>query len=79
MGRKIYINPDADLSVYNKVVIDPVSFEYYKSALEITPEEKERLARYLKRMVEPQAEGSLPQGSPQPGPRRFGCVPPSLT
>jgi len=47
VGRKVYINSEADLSSYNKVVIDPVSFEYYKSALEITPEEKERLTRYL--------------------------------
>lgn len=48
VGRKIYINPNSDLSGYNKVVIDPVSFDYYEGALEITIEEEERLARYLK-------------------------------
>lgn len=47
VGRKVYINPDTDLGKYSKVVIDPVSFDYYKGAFELTGAEKERLTRYL--------------------------------
>jgi hypothetical protein len=47
VGRKIYINPVADLSAYSKVVIDPLSFEYYQGEYELTATEKERLTRYL--------------------------------
>ncbi len=33
VGRKIYINPDTDLSSYNKVIVEPVSFDYYDNAV----------------------------------------------
>jgi hypothetical protein len=47
VGRKIYVNPDTDLSSYNKVIVEPVSYDYYDNAIELDAEEKERLARYL--------------------------------
>ena len=47
VGRKIYINPEADLTQYSKVVIDPLSFDYYQGAYELTDTEKERLTTYL--------------------------------
>lgn len=47
VGRKIYINPNADLSGYSKVVVDPLSFDYYKGEFVLTNAEKERLTRYL--------------------------------
>jgi len=47
VGRKVYINPAANLSPYTKVIIDPVSFEYYDNAVSINDTEKERLTRYM--------------------------------
>ena len=47
VGRKVYINPETELSSYNKVVVDPLSFDYYDNAIELDSEEKERLNRYL--------------------------------
>jgi hypothetical protein len=47
VGRKVYINPNADLTQYSKVVIDPLSFEYYQGAHALSEAEKDRLTRYL--------------------------------
>ncbi len=47
VGRKIYINPNVDLTNYSKVVIDPLSFEFYQGAINLTDNEKERLTRYM--------------------------------
>lgn len=47
VGRKIYINPEADLTQYGKVVIDPVSFDYYKGTHALTEKEKGRLTTYI--------------------------------
>ena len=47
VGRKVYINPETDLSPYNKVIVEPLSFDYYDNAIELSLKEKERLNRYL--------------------------------
>ena len=47
VGRKVYTKPDADLSSYNKVLVEPVSFEYYDNVIELNAKEKERLSQYM--------------------------------
>lgn len=47
VGRKVYINPNTDLSSYNKVIVEPVSFKYYDNVIQLGEEEKERLDRYM--------------------------------
>lgn len=47
VGRKVYISPNADLSSYNKIIVEPVSFKYYDNVIKLGEEEKERLSQYM--------------------------------
>ena len=47
VGRKIYIEPEADLATYRKILIEPVSFAYLRDGLELTDAQKQRLRQYL--------------------------------
>jgi hypothetical protein len=56
-GRKAYMAPGLDLSSYAQVIIDEPSFQYLQSDINLTAEDRARLADYVKDWVQNKVKG----------------------